>query len=133
MKTIIFLAFSFFMQQCVANENCNNPKTQYEMNICSGNKLNNLESKLKIKINHINKQLKKIKGEEIFVKSNNAWFKYRDLHCESLAKIYESGSIHSLMESECKIILTKEKINNISRDYKDTLDMISKDSAGANK
>ncbi|MFK5892525.1 MAG: DUF1311 domain-containing protein [Pseudomonadota bacterium] len=132
MKIITFLAFSFFIQSCVASEICDNPETQYQMNICSGNKLSDLENKLKTKVSSTSKQLKKIKGDKLFIESNNAWFKFRDLHCESLAHIYESGSIHSLIESECKTILTKERINNISRDYKDTLDTISEDGTSAN-
>lgn len=133
MKAIIFLACSLFMQSCVAGENCSNPETQYEMNICSGNKLRNIESELENKTKSISKNLKKIEGEKLFLKSNDAWFKFRDLHCESIAHIYETGSIHSLIESECKIILTKERIENINRDYKDTLDTILEGSSSANK
>ncbi len=133
MKIVIFLAFSLFMQSCIAGEDCDNPETQYEMNICSGNELTNMENKLETKVNSISRNLKEIKGEKLFIKSNEAWFKFRDLHCESVAQIYETGSIHSLIESECKIMLTKERINNIDNDYKDTLNTILNGSPSANK
>jgi len=133
MKIIVFLVFSFFIQSCVAGENCNTPESQHEMNICSENKLSSSESELKIKVNSISNRLKKIGGEKLFLKSNDAWFKFRDLHCESMAHIYVSGSIHRLIESECKTLLTKERIVNISRDYKDTLDTIINSSFSANE
>ena len=133
MKTITFLVFTLFIQSCIAGENCNNPETQYEINLCSGNKLKNLEKELEIKINSISEHLKKIEGENKFFKSNKAWFKFRNLHCESVSHIYETGSIHSLVESECKIMLTKERLNNIGIDYKDTLNTILKGSPSANK
>ncbi len=133
MKTITFLVFTFFIQSCVASEDCNNPKTQYSMNICSGIKLSNLERNLKTSINTISKYLKKIEGEKLFHKSNIAWLKFRNLHCESISHIYETGSIHSLIESECKILLTKKRINNLESDYKDTIDTILKENTSANK
>lgn len=133
MKILTFLALSFFVQSCGASEDCNNPETQYSMNICSGIKLSKLESKLKNKVEAIGKHLKKIEGELLLLKSNVAWFNFRNLHCESVSHIYESGSIHSFIVSECKIVLTKERIRKLESDYKDTIDTIMKDSSSASK
>jgi len=126
MRIIAFLIFSLFIQVCFAGENCNNPETQYEMNICSGTKLTSVENKLKQKEMYIQNYLKKINGEKIFLKSNEAWLNYRDLHCESTSKIYESGSIHNLIVSECKIILTKDRLDSLNKDYQDTINTITK-------
>lgn len=133
MKTGVFLLLLAFTQLCIANVNCGNPKTQYDMNICSGIKLSNIETELKNKVKNISGHLKQIDGSKIFIESNEAWIKFRNLHCESISKIYESGSIHSLIESECKIMLTKERIDSLDNDYKDTIDTILKGSSSANK
>lgn len=124
MKILTFLTLSLIVQACVASENCNNPETQYSMNICSGVNLSKIENELKIKENALSKKLKDIGGEKLFRISNSAWFKFRNSHCESVSHIYENGSIHSLIVSECKIMLTKERIKNLESNYKDTIDTI---------
>jgi len=122
-----------FVQSCKADDNCRNPETQSAMNICSGIKLDKIEKELEAKVNGINKHLKIIDGSTVFNKANEAWIIFRNLHCESISKIYESGSIHSLIESECKIMMTKERIYSLDSDYKDTIDTILNGDSGANK
>jgi len=133
MKIITFFTLCLIMQACGASEECNSPKTQYSMNICSGIKLTNLENELKIKENTLSKKLKIIGGKKLFRISNMAWLEFRNSHCASISQVYNNGSIHSLVESECNIMLTKERINNLENSYKDTINTIEKGIPSANK
>ncbi len=133
MKVIPYVLFLLITQSCIASNNCSDPETQYDMNICSGIKLSAIEGELESKVKNISDHLEKIDSSKLFVSSNEAWIKFRNLHCESVSKIYESGSIHTFIESECKIMLTQERISNLENDYKDIITTILESIPNANK
>jgi len=45
--------------------------------------------------------------------SQDAWIKYRDVHCAAVYAVADGGSISLISTPSCLVILTKERISNI--------------------
>ncbi|KEQ17551.1 lysozyme inhibitor LprI family protein [Endozoicomonas numazuensis] len=126
MKIFMFILLSFLSIPIFALDDCTLASTQYEMNICLGKNLENVELKLERKISEISKVISNEKGISLLLESNNSWKEYRDKHCLSVSNIYEGGSLQRFIETECKITTTEKRIESIQNDYKDTIDIIQK-------
>lgn len=49
--------------------------------------------------------------------SENAWIKYRDLHCDAAAQLYEGGTVKPLMWASCMRDTTEDRIKEIKNAY----------------
>lgn len=108
----LFMTFPVF-----AEEDCTNPKTQTDMNICSGIALENADKKL----NEIYKKAIDLldEKEKSQLKDNQrAWLTYRDLTCEFETRGSESGgTIWPFIYADCMTRLTKQRSEEIPHGF----------------
>lgn len=97
---------------------CANPQTQAEMNICAGEDykaadaaLNQAYQKLVAMLNDEEKaQLKD---------AENAWIKYRDLHCDFVGDQYKGGTMRPMIVGLCLADVTRNRTTEIKNQIKD--------------
>jgi len=117
MKAFFLLVFSSLItisSQSNASDNCNNLKTQLEMNACAANEYQRDDAKL----NEYYKELAEKLGpseKERLKAAQRAWIKFRDLQCEFEASRYEGGSIQPLVRSSCLAQVTKQRNEDLRR------------------
>lgn len=121
MKAFFLLVFSSLItisSQSNASDNCNNLKTQLEMNACAANEYQREDAKL-------NEYYKELAGKlgpsekERLKAAQRAWIKFRDLQCELEASRYEGGSIRPLVRSSCLAQVTKQRNEDLRRMIED--------------
>jgi uncharacterized protein YecT (DUF1311 family) len=121
MKAFFLLVFSSLItisSQSNASDNCNNLKTQLEMNACAANEYQREDAKL-------NEYYKELAGKlgpsekERLKAAQRAWIKFRDLQCEFEASSYEGGSIQPLVRSSCLAQVTKQRNVDLRRMIED--------------
>lgn len=120
MRVKLFIAFSFlffgFQPLAIAEEKCQSPQSQMEMNTCSHKLYEEAETRLdKIyqkALGILETQNNKEKVEE-FKKIHNTWLKYRELHCNYASGLYEGGTIAPLINNNCLEKLTRQRIKTI--------------------
>ena len=121
MKAFFLLVFSSLItisSQSNASDNCNNLKTQLEMNACAANEYQRDDAKL----NEYYKELAEKLGpseKERLKAAQRAWIKFRDLQCELEASRYEGGSIRPLVRSSCLAQVTKQRNEDLRRMIED--------------
>jgi uncharacterized protein YecT (DUF1311 family) len=121
MKAFFLLVFSSLItisSQSNASDNCNNLKTQLEMNACAANEYQRDDAKL----NEYYKELAEKLGpseKERLKAAQRAWIKFRDLQCEFEASRYEGGSIQPLVRSSCLAQVTKQRNEDLRRMIED--------------
>ena len=118
-KTLLSILFIFFSIPASAQENCTDPQTQTDMNICSFKEFKSADKKLN---NTYQKALKKIgddkKREEIFRENQRIWIKYRDATCNFEAgERADSGTIWPLIMNSCMTRLTKQRTEEIPKGF----------------
>lgn len=106
-RASIFMLLAVVANAAIA-QNCKNPQTQLDMNVCSGRDferedklLNKVYGELRSKLDATEKE--KLKNVQV------AWLKYRDLACEYEGAQYEGGSMQPLIFSSCKAMLTADR------------------------
>lgn len=108
----IFLIHSFLLSLFISFSasalDCQNPRTQTDMNQCSTLELdhetkiiNKTYSALKAKLNSVQKQ--EIKEVQL------AWIKFKDLACQFEASGVEGGSIHATVLASCLAEKTRQR------------------------
>jgi len=123
MKYTIFLLAFISINACATSTNCHEKARQAEMTNCAIEKLNLRENKLNKKIAKISSILE---IDNKFILANKNWLSYRDAHCDSVSNIYNGGSIHKFVLSECKAKETQIRLKSLENDYKDTINIITK-------
>lgn len=117
----IFIATAFLAlgQSDYAQQlNCEDPKTQMEMNACAGEdyrkadaELNTVWSEMKAYVQAAERDYSGQEGWwQTMLESQRVWLKYRDLHCRAEGYSFEGGSMQPMVMSYCKAHLTNERI-----------------------
>ena len=90
-------------------QDCSNPQTQTDLNLCAKaqyekaeKELNKIYQLVLTKLDHI--------GKERIKKAETAWIKYRDAEGEAEAEEWKGGSIFNLIRANCLTTLTKQRI-----------------------
>ncbi len=109
-------------------------QTQYEMDVCTGNKFKNADAHLNRvyhkAVQYMTDELTQAQkeGNEQWIKSTQlemdsfrqierAWLSYRDLQCKAAGQLYEGGSMRPMIESMCLTDLTEHRITDIKNIY----------------
>ena len=125
MKRIVpAILFSFALlaaapaQKRAQSDNCDDPQSQSEMNICADKKfkaadaaLNRVYSQLASKLDAAARA--KLKAAEV------SWLKYRDDNCDYEAAQFEGGSMQPLIYSSCLGRMTKARTDELRGQLKD--------------
>lgn len=97
---------------------CEDPKTQFELNVCADRKfaasdaeLNRVYGQLASKLE--DRRRARLKAAEV------AWLKYRDANCEYEAALYEGGSMRPMVRSLCLERVTKARTAELRGQLKD--------------
>ena len=100
---------------------CNDPKTQLDMNVCSYRdylasdiELNRTWSRIERKMD---RESKKWSGQTDFgalLESQRAWLVYRDKQCNAEAVAFEGGSMQPTVESTCLARVTRVRIEELN-------------------
>jgi len=112
-------------------KDCNDSKTQLEMNTCASTVLTTKKKELDFIISQHRSLLKKSNEASmlnLFDQSNLSWLKYKNDHCESVSSLYQGGSIYNFSLLSCKKILTEQRIQELKTSYSDTIEILEKGS-----
>lgn len=120
---VILGALSFSMTDAAApqsgkpaQQDCENAKTQAEMNQCSAAAYRAADKDL----NALYASLKEKLDPDIFAKLQTAqrtWVNYRDANCEAESALYEGGSIQPTIRSSCLERATRARIEELHTIY----------------
>lgn len=112
----IFLAPATSLAQSGA---CNDPQTQYDMNVCSAQMYAKADSALNAiwpkvratmrEIDTFNDNEFEASAEDNLLKAQRAWIDYRDGHCITVGAQYAGGSIQPLIINSCMTDLTEKR------------------------
>lgn len=91
-----------------AKPDCENARTQTEMNICSAAEYQAADKILNKTFNHHIKGLSKSEKQAL-QSAQRSWITYRDQACYSFSLTAEGGSIQPLIQSNCLNRLTNER------------------------
>lgn len=115
-----YLIFSFLLctvslSYAYAADDCKDPQTQTDMNICSDLAYQKADEELNVTYK---KALKILEGSdaaqiEKFKEIQRSWIKYRDLNCDYAVSNYEGGTIAPLIYATCMTELTQERTKQI--------------------
>ncbi|MBC5993754.1 lysozyme inhibitor LprI family protein [Pontibacter cellulosilyticus] len=111
---LLFLTFAFTSAwgQGQAKQNCEDPQTQLEMNICAAEDFKRVDAELnKVYKEIVSKLEPNSKG--LMVKAQKSWLVVRDNHCGLYEQFYQGGSIMPLMLYTCKTELTQNRIKEL--------------------
>lgn len=103
--------------QSQPKNNCKNPQTQFEMNICAQLDYEAADKALNAQYQITRQTMKKwdadaadLKGaEDALVKAQRAWVAYRDAQCISVGFQARGGSMEPMLISGCQADLTRKR------------------------
>ena len=105
------ISFGFLLILFLFNQNLS-AQTQAEMNQTAKKDFELVDAEL----NKVYKEVIKLLSEkenQLLIKAQRDWIKFRDSHCEFEANEYEGGSIQPLIYSSCLTERTKDRIKDL--------------------
>jgi uncharacterized protein YecT (DUF1311 family) len=117
----VILIFAFAMVTSQMTENCDNPITQTDMNICAAQdarqadaSLNKQWSTTSAALKAADRQSKEKPTEfEKALEAQRSWLKYRDAHCTGIAFYARGGSMESMLYGHCYADLTRDRTKQL--------------------
>lgn len=97
---------------------CENPQTQAELNECAAHQFREAEEDLAQIYNEIASSLSAETLQSLEAEQN-AWFRFRETHCDSLTSPYQEGSIYPLMLYNCLREMTENRIRELRIQFPD--------------
>ncbi len=112
---IVFVVSILSFAPVLASENCDNPQTQTDMNICSSIAYTEADKELNVTYQKALGILKDIAPSKVenFKKIQRAWVEFRDLNCKFARDGYEGGTIAPLIFATCMKELTEQRTKQI--------------------
>ena len=103
-----FLIGAASAQKPAVRVSCDDPQTQYEMNVCADRRYKAADAELNRVYDRLASLLEdgaraKLKATEV------SWLKYRDDNCDYESSLYEGGSMRPAVYSSCMERMTKER------------------------
>jgi uncharacterized protein YecT (DUF1311 family) len=115
---LILIAFAATPAQKAKPDPCSNQQSQAEMNICAGKEYKAADADLNQTYQKLSAMLEA--EEKAQLKDvENAWLKYRDLHCEFVADQYKGGSIRPMIHGLCLADVTRNRTAELKGQIKD--------------
>ena len=102
--------------------NCNEPRTQMEMNICAGQEYRAADAELNKVYKAVIAQMKdmdsglppELKGaEKTLRKAQRAWIPYRDMACETYGFQARGGTMERMLVAECLGKMTRRRTKDL--------------------
>jgi uncharacterized protein YecT (DUF1311 family) len=89
---------------------CATERTQLELNRCWLNEAELAGDRLKLALKDTMQQtVVRVQAEQAQAK----WVEYRDMHCNTVAAIYKSGSMQPMQRAACIVRLTDQRIEEL--------------------
>ena len=106
---IVVIAASFSASAPLAfAQNCADPQTQTDMNICAGQEFGKADAALNLAYNAVLDRLSADRRTSLR-EAQRAWLVYRDKECAFETGGSIGGSIHPWVEAQCRTELTKQQ------------------------
>jgi uncharacterized protein YecT (DUF1311 family) len=94
--------------QSYAADNCGDPKTQLDMNVCADKEYKREDAALNNNYKQLVRELGPSAKNQLKA-AQLAWIKFRDLQCEYEASRYEGGSMKPYVYLMCLTEVTKQR------------------------
>lgn len=115
------LLFILAMTAAQAQENCDNPISQTDINICAAQEARQADASLNKQwsvtvaaLKAADRQSREKPTEfEKALEAQHAWLKYRDAHCTGIAFYARGGSMESMLYGHCYTDLTRERTKQL--------------------
>ncbi len=122
LSAALILVFGF--SNSYAQEDCSDPATQADMNICSSLDYKKSDEDLNSIYKKAIERIKDVEPERLedFKKIQRSWLQYRDLNCGYVHEGSSGGTIAPLLHSTCMTDLTKERISAINNLFMEPLE-----------
>ncbi len=104
----------FIMPAIAFAENCENAKTQTDMNACVYQEYQALDQKLNKAYSEYRSLLMPSQKRQL-KEVQLAWIKFRDLSCTFESSGVEGGSIQPFIKGSCLTEKTRDRLNEITR------------------
>ena len=114
---VVFL-FILCTISTACSQNCSDPQTQREMNVCAKLNFEKTDQILNTDYRTIVSKLGN-KGIENLKTAQRAWIKYRDTHCDAVTNGYRGGSMEPLIQYECLKVMTEQRTESLRLFYPD--------------
>jgi uncharacterized protein YecT (DUF1311 family) len=109
------LAAGLALAACDAKAaDCNNARSQMEMNACAGAEFDRADARLNATYRRAMARLDQ-NGKAKLRDPQRAWIKFRDAECSYRASASEGGSIYPLEVATCATDLTNRRIRALSQ------------------
>lgn len=102
------LLFAFASSTSIAATDCQNPRTQTDINQCASKELDNETKKINKIYNEYREKLNPARKQQL-KEVQLAWIKFKDLACQFDASGVEGGSVHSMVLSSCLAEKTRQR------------------------
>ena len=89
--------------------------TQYDLNVCSGSELSEVEAQLP----RLLASARKVLNPTLVRDDQRRWLAYREAHCRALASYFDGGSIVPLIINGCERDLTIDRILLLRKELAD--------------
>jgi len=113
---LLFTAAS--AQKRAAQNPCEDPQTQVELNLCADRKFKAADAELNRVYNQLAAKLE-AGGRAKLKAAEASWLKYRDDNCAYEEELYEGGSMQPLIYSSCLERMTKSRTTELRGQLKD--------------
>ena len=100
---------------------CDDPVTQYDMNMCANEDFTKADKRLNTAYNQLIKGLEP-KQQNDLRQSQRGWIQYKESHCELEASWVEGGSMEGMLYDQCQTKLTESREKELIQLQKDFLE-----------
>jgi len=97
-----------------AEDNCADPQTQLDMNLCQQKAFEKADAELNGIYKQVVAQLD-VTGKGLLKEAQRSWIKFRDQECKFEAFKYEGGSMQPLIVSGCLTELTRQRVESLKK------------------
>lgn len=118
LKTLITALAMLTFTSLPALANCDDPKTQTEMNICAAEEFKLADKELNETYSRVSKGLEP-NHKDALLKAQRAWIKYKDLACEAYSLQAEGGSMQPMLHNMCLTRLTGERSQFLAEQFEE--------------
>lgn len=104
----------------VLGQDCENPTTQREMNLCARQDFQRADSTLNSLCRSVIAEIDE-KEKELLREAEEVWIEYRNSHCRAVQHPHKGGSMLPLVKYSCLKKVTDQRIEVLRSTYREEL------------
>ena len=119
---VIYSVFLLLSTQAVAVQSCNQANSTIEITQCKEQQIALAQKQMKQYLTQAKETYKlEIQTSKAIITSQQQWKAYAKSQCDTVYKMYNQGTIVSIMTADCKYHMVKQRTHDIWRDFLQTL------------